>query len=108
MRKLKLPNPAERERLTLLAEECAEVIQAVTKILRHGYSSHHPNGGADNRQNLEGELGDLRFATILMCEAKDIKKDEIHTNAHDKGERVRQYLHHQPQELLDRATEAAL
>ena len=29
--------PAETERLAILAEECGEVIQAVGKILRHGY-----------------------------------------------------------------------
>ena len=35
--------PAEDERLAMLAEECAEVIQIVSKIQRHGYDSWHPD-----------------------------------------------------------------
>ncbi len=35
--------PAEAERLAMLAEEAAEVIQIVGKILRHGYASYHPD-----------------------------------------------------------------
>src|SRR5579872_899269 len=34
--------PAQIERLALLAEECGEVMQAVSKILRHGYESRNP------------------------------------------------------------------
>ena len=30
--------PAQAERLAILIEECGEVIQAATKILRHGYT----------------------------------------------------------------------
>lgn len=47
--------PAEAERLALLAEECGEVIQAIGKILRHGYESRHPDGGPTNREALERE-----------------------------------------------------
>lgn len=106
---MRLPAPAERERLALLAEECGEVIQVIGKILRHGYNSyHHDYPQYTNAMLLEKELGDLRFATILMCQAKDILKDEIHSHAHNKGESVRRWLHHQPKDLLNRATEAAL
>jgi len=35
-------SPAEAERLALLAEECGEVVQAVCKVLRHGYESTNP------------------------------------------------------------------
>jgi len=35
-------SPAQTEALAVLAEECAEVIQVVGKILRHGLSSKHP------------------------------------------------------------------
>ena len=58
--------PAEAERLALLSEECAEVIMAIGKILRHGFESRHPNGGPTNRQTLERECGDLRHAVLLM------------------------------------------
>ena len=35
-------SPAQAERLAYLLEECAEVIKAGTKILRHGYASYDP------------------------------------------------------------------
>jgi len=106
---MKLPTPAERERLALLAEECSEVVQIAMKILRHGYESYHPDDpDEDNRELLEKELGDVRFATRLMIEAKDINKGEIHSYAHAKGDSVAQYLHSQPDELVKKATEASL
>ena len=87
---------AEAERLALLAEEMGDAIQAIGKILRHGYASHHPESQQNNRDNLEHELGDVRFAMLLMCEAGDVDKQEIHDYADEKRESVAQYLHHQP------------
>lgn len=53
--------PAEAERLAMLIEECGEVIQAATKVLRHGWDSHHPdNPHADNRNMLHVEIMDLQ------------------------------------------------
>jgi hypothetical protein len=47
---------AEAERLAMLAEECAEVIQVIGKILRHGYDSYHPdNSTVSNRDLLAKE-----------------------------------------------------
>ena len=33
---------AQKERLDLLQEECAEIIQAVSKIKRFGFEGKHP------------------------------------------------------------------
>ncbi|OWK35445.1 MazG nucleotide pyrophosphohydrolase domain-containing protein [Fimbriiglobus ruber] len=88
----------EAELLALLAEEMGEAIQIIGKILRHGYDSTHPDEpfGPDNREILEKELGDVRCAMILLCEAGDLRKEAIHRHADDKRERVGKYLHHQP------------
>lgn len=88
----------EDERLAILAEECAEVIQAAMKIMRHGYESTNPKGGSDetNRQGLERELGDLGHAIKRMERAGDINAMEIQARSHSKGESIRRYLHHQP------------
>jgi NTP pyrophosphatase (non-canonical NTP hydrolase) len=91
-------SPAEAERLALLAEEMGEAIQAVGKILRHGYESTHPNGGPTNRESLERELGDVRHAMIRICHAGDLRKDAIHDHADAKAATVAQYLHHQAEE----------
>lgn len=95
-------NPAEAERLALLLEECAEVVQVVGKILRHGYESRHPNGGPTNRQLLCGEIGDVMAAKELMQDAGDVTTMEIVGAKVAKLEKVGRYLHHQP----DRANTA--
>ena len=47
-------SPAEAERLYVLAEECAEVVVVVNKILRHGYESYNPHQSdlGSNREQL--------------------------------------------------------
>lgn len=85
--------PAEAERLAMLAEECAEVIQIVGKVLRHGYESCHPNGGEDNRTLLETEITDLRAVILAMVACGDIS---LRTRGVvDTWERKLQYTHHQ-------------
>lgn len=87
--------PAEAERLALLMEECAEVQQVIGKILRHGYHSVHPNGGLNNRELLEKELGDVQYSLGLMVAAEDVERDVIEIYADEKAEKVGKYLHHQ-------------
>lgn len=48
-----------REDLVLVIEECAEVIQAATKILRFGEDDHHPSDSARNSEVLVKEIGQL-------------------------------------------------
>ena len=88
-------SPAEAERLAILSEELGEAIQAIGKILRHGYAESHPAKTHDNRTDLERELGDVRFAALQMCEAGDINKDRVRDYTEDKRIRVAKYLHHQ-------------
>jgi NTP pyrophosphatase (non-canonical NTP hydrolase) len=91
-------SPAEAERLALLAEECGECIQAVGKILRHGFDSVHPEGrdeGRDNRSNLEREMGDVLAAINMSFAAGDTSAGNIYTRQAEKLEAVKQYLHHQ-------------
>ena len=89
--------PAEAERLALLAEECAECIHAVAKILRHGYESTNPdvNRSGTNRNSLVKEMGDVHAAMTLLWDAGDTSREEVHACADDKLTRVQQYLHHQ-------------
>ena len=86
---------AEVERLDMLAEEAAEVIQAISKIKRHGYESFHPDSpnGPTNRQMLENEIVDFYAIAGVMEDVKDVTVE---------GEAVRQaikkkrrYTHHQ-------------
>lgn len=92
-------NPAEAERLAILAEECAETIQVIGKILRHGYESHDPtrppNQRPSNREMLQREIGHINAAVARMLVGEDLVVEAI-TLAHiEKLERAEQYLHHQ-------------
>lgn len=103
--------PAEAERLAYLSEECAEVIQIIGKILRHGYESRDPtkavptfddnrggqtgyrNTSPTNRATLERELGDVQRAVAMLCVSGDLNAARI-------GEIVAKgapskYMHHQ-------------
>lgn len=87
---------AEAERLALLAEECGELVQAIGKVLRHGYDSYNPTekNGIRNRMAVERECGDVRHAMIRLCWAGDLSKAEIHRRSDEKAVKVEKYLHH--------------
>lgn len=87
---------AEAERLGILAEECAEVIQAVGKILRHGYETGHPTKpeGLTNRQQLELELGDVGFILGFMVHEGDVREQRIALRRTEKASKIQHYLHH--------------
>lgn len=88
--------PAQIERLTCLAEEAAEVVQACTKVLRHGYSSLDPNDQSIticNRSQLTRELGDLRATLAIMIQAGDLRTKDYVQAAANKLVRVQEYLH---------------
>lgn len=87
--------PAEAERLALLAEECGEVIQAIGKVLRHGFESTHPDGGPTNREALEREMGDVYHAMVRMWGTGDLDWNAVTQRADDKARSVVRYFHHQ-------------
>lgn len=62
--------------LQLLSEECAEVIQAVSKIRRFGlegsYTKYLGVKTKNGREQLSSELGDLDAIIFLLLEAGDL------------------------------------
>ena len=94
----------QAEVLAILAEECAETIQVVGKILRHGLYSYNPNtprgvDGPNNLESLERELGDVR-AAIWLCRKYGVIPSTI-SDAAKKKMRIRKYLHHATTTGLD-------
>jgi NTP pyrophosphatase (non-canonical NTP hydrolase) len=87
-------SPAEAERLYMLAEEAGEIVQAIGKVLRHGYWSRHPDGGPTNRDSLERELGDLLGVMRHMCNCRDLTLGYIENRAGGKMTRAAPYMHH--------------
>jgi hypothetical protein len=88
--------PDEQERLVVLSEECAEVIQVVSKILRHGYESFHPSKpkGLGNRGQLQKELGHVLNAIRMMDRKADITSSVLYFHRDQKTRSIGKYLHH--------------
>jgi NTP pyrophosphatase (non-canonical NTP hydrolase) len=97
--------PAEHERLTMLAEECAEVIQAVTKIQRHGYESCNPFGpGVEtNRERLLRELFDVAAVTgMISLDLPELQDSALVDQQVDKSLRRKlQFAHHQDEDFKE-------
>lgn len=86
--------PEAAEALALIAEECAEVIQAITKIQRHGFYSEHPDTRIPNWRSLHREVGDL-LAALRIGEVNQVVDWANVIRARDaKLMRVGRYLHH--------------
>lgn len=91
--------PAETERLAMLAEECAEVIHVIGKILRHGYESYHPQDpNVTNRDLLEDEVNDLHAVLHMMRENRDADFPVTSMWVAGRVQRKMQYSHHQNNE----------
>lgn len=90
--------PAQAERLALLAEECGEAIQAIGKILRHGYESTDPTSRAEypetNRRTLAKEVGDIFAAVHMAVTADDFDYATVEALRDRKLVKVLRYLHH--------------
>lgn len=65
--------------LTILQEECAEVILAISKIKRFGWDSIHPEGDTDNRTQLEQELGDVEAMIDILTMCNSVRRCRINT-----------------------------
>ncbi|CAJ3245003.1 hypothetical protein [Burkholderia pseudomallei] len=91
-------NEAEAERLALLAQQMGQAIDALGKILRHGYESTHPltPQGPTNRDLLEKEIAHVLVAARLMFDAGDIRRVPCDIYEQEKREELHRYLHHQP------------
>jgi len=80
----------EREILGILQEECAEVIQAVSKCVRFGIDNSHKSGSTQ-RENLSMEVGDLVCMIGLMIEAGLVKEEDINRARDEKIEKLKVY-----------------
>jgi len=92
IKKFQKPNSAERERLDLMQEECAEVIQICSKIKRFGYDDTKPGQNFTNRQRLEEELGHVLNMLEMMVRRKDIEPDMVEQSKKTKSANIYMWL----------------
>jgi NTP pyrophosphatase (non-canonical NTP hydrolase) len=80
-----------REILSITQEECAEVIQAISKIFRFGLDTEWK--GETNRQHLEEEIGDLQAMIYLLACNNIISKEGIEISAENKLKKLKEWSH---------------
>lgn len=92
--------PAELELLAHAAEECAEVVYAAMKIMRHGLLSDN-NGQLEltNREHLAKELGQVLAAIQLLKDIGMVRDSELEAAKNEKLRTIWVYLHHHKRPL---------
>lgn len=96
MAKFKSPFPPpegrERELLTILIEECAEVQQRATKALRFGLSEIQPGQPLTNAERLAREVGDIQETVDRLASIGVLDLDEIALGQRHKMDQLDRYL----------------
>ncbi len=93
-RNLKQVNDHQEECLNILQEECAEVIQAASKIKRFGVVGKNPNSTTTNLENLEMELGDVLALVDMVTNAGlGVTAEGIEKARINKMARLSRYMH---------------
>lgn len=93
-RNLKQVNDHQEECLNILQEECAEAIQAASKIKRFGLIGKPIDRTETNLQNLETELGDvLALVTMVVNAGLGITAEGLEIARLKKMERLSKYMH---------------
>lgn len=85
-------NEQTKEILTILQEECAEVIVEVSKCFRFGPDQMMAGVEVTNIQRLEKEIGDLQAMIQLLVKQKiGVSQDGINVAKSKKFEKLKVY-----------------
>jgi hypothetical protein len=90
------PNAYLRELLEILIEECAEVQQRATKMLRFGVEEIQPGQFLNNRDRLSLELGDLKLMVQKCHEADLLREAMIAEGVRRKTYQLAKYMQTSP------------
>ena len=96
----KMPTPYEAELLTIMMEECAEVIQRASKTLRFGIDEVEPGQKLDNTQRTSFEVGDLMAVFEKCSKAGLLDEDIIIAQIPIKMEKLEKYMQRQAEFTL--------
>lgn len=77
-----------KEILIITQEECAEVIQEISKIFRFGIDEQHKDG-VPHRAKLEMEVGDLLAMIDLLKQFNIIRADTLDEHKSKKIDKLR-------------------
>ncbi len=77
------------EVMDIAQEECAEVIQAISKIRRFGIDNAKPGKDQTNREHLEEELGDVLAMVDILMINDVVKWGNLHKAKRAKIEKLK-------------------
>ena len=84
-------NSKEHEVMNILSEECAEVIQAISKCHRFGMDNYKPGKPKTNRQHMAEELGDLQAMIDLCTDYGLVDREEVLAAASNKIAKLKKW-----------------
>ncbi|WP_085908321.1 hypothetical protein [Kiloniella majae] len=87
-----LPTEYERELLIILMEECNEISQRASKILRFGALEVQPGQPLDNVERMSRELGDLMCVWGLLFEQDLICPRQVALGKENKAKQLFKYM----------------
>jgi NTP pyrophosphatase (non-canonical NTP hydrolase) len=79
------------EVMDILQEECAEVIQAVSKIRRFGMDNSKYDTNYTNREHLEEELGDMLAMIDILMVNNIVSWSNLHQAKRAKIEKLKKW-----------------
>lgn len=83
-------NDKQREILVITQEECAEVIQEISKIFRFGINESHKDGML-HQEKLETEVGDLLCMISLMTQHGLVRSSMVTQAIESKQIKLKQW-----------------
>ena len=84
-------NDKIEEALGILQEECAEVIQDVSKCRRFGIDNVYLNGQGTQRENLVKEVGDVLAMIDVLIEQGVFTQIELDVARANKKQKLKQW-----------------
>lgn len=78
-------------------EECAEVIQAISKVLRFGLNQHHPETGVTNIEALAIEVGQLKYMLDRLWSDWNLPYDTVLNAYYAKGNSLKHWAAFKPE-----------
>jgi len=83
-------NDKQREILVITQEECAEVIQEISKIFRFGIEENHKSG-ITHQKKLEEEIGDLICMIDLLVKFELINESNLYEAVKNKQDKLKKW-----------------
>lgn len=83
-------NEKQKEILVITQEECAEVIQEISKIFRFGINDQHKDGML-HKEKLEMEIGDLLCMINLLTAHGLIRSNEVNIAVENKENKLKKW-----------------